>query len=491
MSGLRLSLRWSLLLRIVVPLLAAVTVALYGTVREIEQRMEQRLQEDLELVARAIQQPVSYSMERDRPGSVRSALESVFEIDRVYGAYVYDHAGEQIAAVGAVRPKEDPGAVLDLAVEGQETGKFEQIEGREVYSYFLPLADETDGRIIGLLQVTRRASDFVDYFAEIRRQMIMAIGIATLIILALILLGHYRAVGRHINSLIGTMTRVKSGHREARATAGGPRELMVLGHALNDMLDAIHSAEQEIGERREAQANLEEKLRQSEKLAAIGRLSAGIAHELGAPLSVVDGRARRVLREGGLSETQERNVDDVRGEVRRMSRIVHQLLDFGRASQGEFRRLPAETVVRGACRQVEELAAGHGIELTVEGGPNAAFIEADPGRMEQALVNLLRNGVQAASSRVICRWDMQAGEVVFEVEDDGPGIAGKDMPRLFEPFFTTKSVGEGTGLGLAVVHGVIEEHRGTVEVAHGGLGGARFRVRLPLAVMSDEKEVER
>jgi len=477
----RLSLRVRLLLGIVLPLLVAVLLTMTAVLATIEQRAEQRMQQDIELIAHAIQLPVSYSMERGRRGSVHQALESVFQLDQVYGAYVYDADGEQIAAVGAVRPRHEPDIVQDVTLTGEdEAGQYEEIDGRDVYSHYVALTDDATGQIIGWLQVTRRASDFEEHRQDVQRQMLAGLLAGTIVVMLLVMVGHHRAVGRYLGPLSGIMARIEKGERGVRADVDGPRELSMLARSLNTMLDAIERAEKEIQERRNTQLELEERLRHSEKLAAIGRLAAGIAHELGAPLSVVDGRARRIMKSETLSEKEQGNLADIRHEVQRMSHIVRQLLDFGRASSRERRPVEAALLVDSSMEQVRELAEDHGVELLTEGERPGPSLEADRIRIEQVLVNLLRNGIQAeAASRLRIQWQAQDKGVCFTVEDDGQGIDPKDQPRLFEPFFTTKSVGEGTGLGLAVAHGIVNEHNGWIRAESSELGGACFRLWLP------------
>jgi two-component system, NtrC family, sensor kinase len=485
-----LSLRSRLLMAIVLPLVLAVTLTMTLVLTTIEQRAEQRMQQDIELIAHAIQLPVSYSMERDRRGSLHQALESVFQLDQVYGAYVYDAAGEQIAAVGAVRPRREPEIVKDITVTGEdETGQYEEIDGRDVYSHYVALTEDATGRIMGWLQVTRRASDFEEHLRQIQQQMMMGLAGGTLLVILLVLFGHHRAVGHHLGRLGRTMARIEQGERGARADVDGPRELSQLAAALNTMLDAVEHAEQEIQERRTTQLDLEERLRHSEKLAAIGRLAAGIAHELGAPLSVVDGRARRVLRQENVEEGARRNLEDIRGEVQRMSHIVRQLLDFGRASSRERREVASGQIVQTSTEQVRELTEAKSVTIETEGEQPGPALEVDPIRIEQVMVNLLRNGLQADGvDRLRLSWCARDGGVEFRIEDNGVGIDPDDLPRLFEPFFTTKSVGEGTGLGLAVAHGIINEHRGWIVAEGSQLGGACFRFWLPTKISTNAEE---
>jgi len=486
----QLSLRVRLLVGIVLPLLVAVLLTMTAVLATIEQRAEIRMQRDIELIAQAIQLPVSYSMERDRRGSVHQALESVFQLDQVYGAYVYDADGEQIAAVGAVRPRQEPDIVQDVTITGEdEAGQYEEIDGRDVYSHYVALTDDATGQIIGWLQVTRRASDFEEHRREVQQQMLAGLLAGTVVVLFLVLVGHHRAVGRYLGPFLGVMSRIQKGERGVRANVDGPRELSTLAHSLNTMLDAIERAEQEIQERRNTQLELEERLRHSEKLAAIGRLAAGIAHELGAPLSVVDGRARRVLKAEGLTEKQQGNLEDIRQEVQRMSHIVRQLLDFGRVSSRDRRSASPYSLASASLEQVRELAESRSVALEIKGDEAVPGLKVDRIRIEQVLVNLLRNAVQAPDvSHVRVGWQAQDKGVLFSVEDDGPGIDPANQSRLFEPFFTTKSVGEGTGLGLAVAHGIVNEHHGWIQADSSELGGACFQFWLPNSHGNEEQE---
>ncbi|WP_235206182.1 sensor histidine kinase [Stutzerimonas stutzeri] len=133
----------------------------------------------------------------------------------------------------------------------------------------------------------------------------------------------------------------------------------------------------------------------------------------------------------------------------------------------------------------DELSA-LGVALTLHASPEPLFCEVDPPRFEQALTNLLRNAAQASpGGRVLLRWWREQECLLFQVEDDGPGVAEQHRAALFEPFFTTKPVGKGSGLGLAVVHGVVAECGGRIELVEGSLGGAAFRISLALADEED------
>lgn len=473
------SLRLALIAYVIVPLMLAVGAISYIALHVFEHHIKERMEEDVELVARAIRLPLSRALERDRVGSMEETLESAFSINRVYGAYVYDANGEMISAAGGGNVSPDRSRLTELAESGDRQGGYEEISGRAIYSYFVPLMD-SGGRSNGLLQVTRRASDIEGTVERLRWEAAGFLVVALMLMIGLVLYGHHGAIGKHLSRLGKSMARVERGDHAHRVPVRGPAEIAALGEGLNTMLDSIVRAEEEIQERRAAQASLERRLRHAEKLAAIGQLSAGVAHELGTPLSVIGGKAQRTLRREDISDGLASTLEDIRTEVQRMERIVRQLLDFGRRNTLQRRRITADRMAMMAANSVREGEGQNGAALGVTGPKPPPQLSVDPVLMERVLVNLLKNAKEATpEGRVRLSWFSNEENVGFVVEDDGPGIEEDHKSRLFEPFFTTKKVGEGTGLGLAVVHGIVEEHGGRVEVGTSELGGAAFTITIP------------
>lgn len=475
-----LSLRGALVIYVLVPMAVAAAFVGLWSLHAFERQVEKRMQKDLELVARAIKQPLGHAIQREREGSISQALESAFSIGRVYGAYVYDAEGNKISTTGRREPKSQPEEVSRLVKDGRQHGEYGEVAGRDVYSYFVPLTD-SGGRITGLLQLTRRRSDFQEQIRDIRYKAVFIFILAFTGLTGVVFYGHHRALGKHLNRLSKTMTRISKGERQQRFSFGGPREILALGVHFNQMMDNIDRAEQEIQRRRTEQEELEERLRQAEKLAAIGQLSAGVAHELGTPLSVIEGKALRALRSPDMPEPAADNIQAIRSQARRMEQIIRQLLDFSRRSELRPRRVKISRLARSAAAALEPECSRLDAGIILE-GENSDEMVADSVQMEQVLTNLMKNAAQAApGGQVKVSWRVEKDRAVLCVEDSGPGIDEKTRQKLFEPFFTTKAVGAGTGLGLAVVHGIVEAHGGEVQVDTSIMGGACFTLLLHVA----------
>lgn len=483
------SLRLALMLLTVVPVLAVLSVSGYLGFQAAERWGEQRLQDEMELVARTLRQPMSRALSRGDPVTLRASLQSVFEFNRIYSAHVYDSGGDRIATAGAAAALRESaaGSGDEIAALGLERGEFGSVGDRDVYSYFVPLAGR-GGHSIGMLQITRRASDFREQAENLRWLVAGFIGVTAFLLVTLVLAGHHFVIGRPINALARSMAAVGSGERRHRSEPRGPNELADLSRSFNRMLDNMDQAEREIARRQEHQRELKQRLRHAEKMASVGRLAAGVAHEIGTPLAVIDGRAQRLQRSEEPGSATRQAVDSIRAQVERIGHIVRQLLAFGRGYEGKRRPVRLDQCAGKAVDMAGAQAVSAGVRLERAGAEPAPEVALDRGRIEQALDHLLRNAIQAAGKggRVRLGWFDDGDRAGFRVEDSGPGIPAEQRERVMEPFFTTKAVGEGSGLGLAVVHGIVEEHGGSIELYDSELGGAGVQVVLPVNGAGDE-----
>ncbi len=221
---------------------------------------------------------------------------------------------------------------------------------------------------------------------------------------------------------------------------------------------------------------------QSEKLAEVGRLSAGIAHEVNNPLAVIAYATQLLLREEGLPASQKELVERIDSEVDRLKTLTGGLLSFSRAGETRKRETDLNEVLRDVLRLVRFELNRRSIQLQ-ESYDNLPPMVADPNKLKQVFINLIMNATQALGRNGTLTISTQAvngAEVEARVSDNGPGIPAAVLPKIFEPFFTTKKEGEGTGLGLYICRTIIEEHDGRLLVESTEGQGTNFRVVLPL-----------
>jgi two-component system NtrC family sensor kinase len=221
----------------------------------------------------------------------------------------------------------------------------------------------------------------------------------------------------------------------------------------------------------------------TEKLVALGQLSAGIAHEMNTPLGSVLGYARLLLKDKDLSPRQKERLEIIAEQAKRSSAIIRGLLSFARQpkpASRNVRETDVNLVVSSALKLLGTETEKHRIAVTAELGDVPA-VRADETELEQAILNIVMNAIQAVreDGRIRIRTLCENGAVKIEIGDSGPGIAEDVKPRIFDPFFTTKPVGEGTGLGLSISAGIVSEHGGTIEVESGKGAGAVFTISLP------------
>ncbi|GAB4337052.1 MAG: hypothetical protein Kow0089_07920 [Desulfobulbaceae bacterium] len=218
----------------------------------------------------------------------------------------------------------------------------------------------------------------------------------------------------------------------------------------------------------------------TEKLAAIGQLAAGVAHEINNPLSNILGYARNIRVEADPEEI-ERKVAVIVEQTRKCSEIVKGLLNFSRSSGADPRLFQLTPLIERTVEMLRYQADRKKTAIHFTPG-EPCFVYADPAKIEQVVFNLLLNAIQAVpeNSNIRITTGTAGAGAYFTVEDDGPGIPPELLPRIFDPFFTTKPVGEGTGLGLSICAGIIAEADGSIDVESGEGGGTVFTVLLPM-----------
>lgn len=273
----------------------------------------------------------------------------------------------------------------------------------------------------------------------------------------------------------------------APADAEGGAVLLRLDRALRRLALDL-GEERRVNQRRlealahsnEALVKLQAELVANDRLATVGKLAAGVAHEVGNPLSGILGYLSVLRMRRGADPELVDVIGRIDHEVKRIDQIVRALLELGRPSRGRAQPLDVRPVVDSCVRLIAASRELEAVRVEVE-GPPALWLCAEPGPLSQALVNLLLNAAQAmdGKGRVVVRLEPGEGGGRIVVEDEGPGLAPDVKAHLFEVFFTTKAAGKGTGLGLAVSRHLLAQFEGRLEAGDRPGGGARFTITLP------------
>ena len=253
------------------------------------------------------------------------------------------------------------------------------------------------------------------------------------------------------------------------------------GHPVR--IDGIAS---DITERKRLQAQL----RRTERVAELGTVASGMAHEIGTPMNVILGRAEYLM-ERSKEESVKKGLQTIISQVERITRVMNQLLAFARRRPVEHRALDLRQTIEDNLEIFQERLSHSHITVETSFADDCPCVHADADQMSQVLINLVMNAIHAmpegGTLRVMLAPMPDRGMVTLTVADTGHGMPQEVIAKIFDPFFTTKEFGKGTGLGLTVVRGIIEEHSGTIQVESQPGAGTQFTIRLPIHVEPSRK----
>ena len=298
-----------------------------------------------------------------------------------------------------------------------------------------------------------------------------------------------------LNNLMKQAERIGDGDFSANSSVDGNDELAEMGHTMNDMCSRLIIANEKIKFEYDARLKTLDQLRHTERLSTFGLISADIAHEIGTPLNVVDGRAKMIINEGLSSEEIVSCATIIKNQAERMATIIRQLLDFTRRPR---RHISLENItlhIKQVFQLLHPMASKQNVSLSLtKPDDTVVLLSVDGSQIQQVLTNLLMNSIQAmpdgGNVHVYLTNEMVTATqnadqrlqnwVKIRIIDEGEGIPPENLEHLFTPFFTTKKIGTGTGLGLSIAHGIVEEHGGWVDVESSVQNGACFSIYLPM-----------
>ncbi len=331
------------------------------------------------------------------------------------------------------------------------------------------------GRVIGILGLGLLEKKFSESKEQALRVFLL-LSVGALVLACFVSYWLLDSIMKPLKALIAGTEKVRAGGLlQDIKIDRSPPEIEVLVKAFNRMQGAI----------RERRRQNQEKLMRSDRLAMIGQLAAGVAHEINNPLASILLFSRLVAQQVPVDGRAKENLDRIEKETKRCHSIVQSLLDFSRQ-----REPSAEPVdVNGLLDSTLQLFAGqhmfHNIEVVKKYAADLKTIQADPSQLQQVFMNVILNAIDAMSEKGRLTIETgnsdEDGSIEIRITDTGCGIPPESMDRIFDPFFTTKGVGHGTGLGLSVSYGIIQRHDGDIAVSSSPESGSMFTITLPAA----------
>jgi signal transduction histidine kinase len=432
---------------------------------------------------------VSAAIEFENPEAAHERLSALAKSPDASSAAIYAPDGSVIARWGNTPAQ----PVLRLPVSTPET---------KDDSNFLHVAVPVSGTLRATLVV---AFSRTEQQRQTRAIIMAALSTSAVLLPVMILLGVLVATGfvRPIRAMTEIAQRIARGDRvalsqlpsersdESGTLARAFQRLLQLEHENQALLEsrveertqALQKANEELALRLQQLAQAQDELVQSRKMAAVGQLAGGVAHEINNPLAVILGFAQGMERRVPEGDPLRLPVASIVREALRCKNLVQELLTFSRTGKKNFEPVDINALVRATLVLIDARARTQGVRLVQDFAEGLPVIQANKTQLQQILVNLGTNAldVMKGGGTLTIRTRRNArGEVCLEVTDTGDGIPEEVRARIFEPFFTTKPVGEGTGLGLSLVYEIVQQHRGNIDVDSQVGRGTTMSVRLPL-----------
>jgi signal transduction histidine kinase len=460
----------------------------YFRLRQREALLMMALHNEVHAHALTLQIALEDNYRAGRTTDAQRLINRLSENPKIYSVILFDEEG-QVAMLSDPLVADEiryPPEVQRVIATGETVEFVRPIKGQEVFSILMPIRVSSSLR--AALEVSQPMSFVRADITRARRDIAIITLLLWVTIFFAVLTVTRRSLSRPIKELLGGAKALGHGDLAYRVIVPhGGSELMELAREFNRMAD--HLAEQRRTATREAEERLEleRELRHNERLASVGRLAAGVAHEMGAPLNVIDARAEQLLaRPDAAPEMRQRNLTIIRAQAHRITHIVRELLSLARPYHLRCKPVDLSHLAASTLELIEADAARAGVKLEVA-LKEGMHVNADQELLRQVLLNICLNGIQAMETGGRLRIEgaeegrRRNGQPFFAVRilDTGTGIAPEHLAHIFDPFYTTKEIGKGTGLGLSVSRRIIEEHGGWIEAGNHASGGAVFTIYLP------------
>ena len=426
----------------------------------------------------------------ERFKNVDIGLVTIFERDARISTSMQTTAADR--AVGTRAPQEVSDAVLTRG----ETWRGRAFVVKDWYiSEYAPIRNYA-GEVIGMLSV----GVLENTYTSIRNQVILSFfGIATAGFLLILGITYYmiQNITRPISEMVAATQNITAGRLDQEVRSNAQGEIALLAESFNAMLKSLRqmkadleewgrTLEEKVKQRTEELVAMQARVAQSERLASLGMLAAGVAHEVNNPLGGILALTALTAEDLRKDDPNRENLEEVIRQTERCRDIVKGLLEFSRQSKGQAEAVDLNRVLEDTLSLIGKQALFFNINVVCQLEPELPPVVADRSQFQQVFINILMNAVQAMNERgtITIKTRRQSADNFVEVaiSDTGRGIPPEDIGRIFDPFFTTKVGGQGTGLGLSIAYGIVTTHGGSISVQSEVGKGSTFTIRVPAAV---------
>ncbi len=479
-----MTLRVRMVLGIGVILLAVIAALALVTVRMQAAHFEDLSRREAELIVTVTERAIARAMTEGKKDQVEAILEEIGSLPHLVSLRITD-AGATI--LRSSRPGER-GSVLERRRQPADTTSGAREDARTIVAVSREIPNRpacygchgSGEATLGIIDARVAFPSFASHVARQWTAMALPAIVALVVAGGLIAAFFTLVFGRRIDTLCQAMRRVEASDLTTKVPEDDRDELGRVGQSFNVMVSRLADAQRQLEDRHAAE------IRRAEHLAALGKVAAGIAHEINNPLAGMQNCVRTLVR-GPRDERQRLQYLEMLQEgLGRVGRIVSRLLNFARESRPCLVKTEIAPVVTRALAMLEHELAARDITCSVALDAAHPALVADPAQLEQVFLNVLMNAVDAmpgGGTLTVASGQRRVRDDRFlevRVADTGVGIPPEDLPRVFDPFFTTKDVGRGTGLGLSVSYGIVRAHDGFIEVESEVGKGSTFTVVLPV-----------
>jgi signal transduction histidine kinase len=453
--------------------------------------------QSMRLEVRSLAEALKFSLEKiSLPREliyIQELLDSISEPERTLGVIFYhkgkDHLFHSQALTGNNQVFLE--FIRQAMEKGQAQENFGTYGGAPVYSYSFGLKD-SQGRIIGGVAIVQDISAIQKHIQRATRTIVLYILALIAGTVALVFWVTRKWLNQPMSKMTAGIERLAQGDLEARIDLHGRDELSELAQSFNQMAASLKDAREGLIREGESKLELERTLRETEKLATIGQLASGLAHEIGTPLNIISGRVQLMKRKLEESSGLQKNLDVIFQQTKRITRIIHQLLGFVRKKRPEQVPLDVRPLLESMLEFVGPQIEKQRVRVAKDFSPFVPQVRGDSDLLQQVFLNLILNALHAMPQGGTLRLSAAPQRKVREglevqernclevrVEDSGAGMEEEVKKNIFRPFFTTKERETGTGLGLTVTLGIIRDHEGWIEVESEVGKGSLFKLYFP------------